>query len=192
MLDIKCIGKQLRNKNDYINLINNEKDILNKVILCKYYLSSQKWSILLETYIKEIFNIRQPINNTSGDGYILHNKCKINIEIKISLNSDKFNFVQIRSDHSIDYYLFLVYNLYENDYGKLYWFLVPSKELYDLIIIYGSYAHSTIKKLGEINKDNIYGKNHEYALRFNMKHKLWNIFISKFNKNIEEIKMMFI
>lgn len=187
-MNILSIVEFLRNKNKkHVKLIMNEKDILKKVILCKYYLSSQKWSI--QNYIKEIFNIKNPIDNISGDGYT---ESKLNIEIKISLNSDKFSFVQIRPDHNIDYYLFLVYNLYEDGLGKVYWFLIPSKELYDLIIIYGSYAHSTTKKLGKINKDNMFGKNYEYALRFNMKHKIWSIFTSKYNKNIEEIKEILI
>lgn len=183
------IVKTFRNNNQLnINLILNENDLLKKVILCKYFLSSQKWSILLEKYIKNLFNLKNPINNTSGDAYILDK----NIEIKISLNNNKFNFVQIRPDHNIHYYLFLVYNLYENEYGKIYWFLIPSNDLYELVINYCSYSHSTIKKLGKITKDNIFNKNHEYSLRFNIKHKLWDIFKSKYNKNIQEINQIFL
>ena len=65
------------------------------------------------------------------------------------------NFVQLRPDHIIDYYLFVGYNLFEDTYGKVYTFLIPSNDIHELIINYGSYSHGTVFKLGNITKDNI-------------------------------------
>ena len=105
----------------------NEPDILKQCILCKRFLSSNQWSMILEKSIKKKFNIGKSLNNISGDGRV-NSK---NIEIKVSLGDKKgqFNFVQLRPGHSIDYYLFLTYNLFEDDLGKIYWFLIPPEKL---------------------------------------------------------------
>lgn len=177
--------KLLRNPIDFRTICNNENDILYKCILCKNYLSSNQYGPLLHNYIMKEFNLSKPINNTSGDGYYNNQ----NIEIKVSLGdrNGKLNMVHIRPDHNIDYYLVLTYNIFENDLGKIYWFKCPSDELYSLLPKYGTYAHGTIKKLGRLTDTNIYGRNCEYALRFNpnsndntKSKKIWNIFVDRF------------
>jgi hypothetical protein len=177
----------MRNSTSNIQKCRDEKDTLKKCILCKNYLSSNQWSLLLEDHIKSKFNIGKCLNNTSGDGCSERNK---NIEIKVSLGAinGQFHFVQLRPEHKIDYYLLLAYNLYENEIGKLYWFLCEASELYDLLPEYGGYAHGTIGKLGKITCDNIYDRNCEYALRpnplqnDNNKPKiLWNIMKERFS-----------
>jgi len=171
-----------------------EKRLLEKCILCKYYLSSQQWGPLLERFIKDKFSIRRAANITSGDGLSPNG---FNIEIKVSLgnNVGKLNFVQIRPDHNINFYLFLVYNIFEGEKGSIHWLLCPSIQLYELLYTYGSYAHGTVSKLGKINHENIFGRSCEYALRPNLKGKesskgkiLWNIMCEKFNVTEEEIK----
>lgn len=183
----------LRKPVDYKKICNDENDILKKCILCKKYLSSNQWGILLENFIREHFLLDKSNNKTSGDA---KSKDKT-FEIKVSLGDIKgqLSFVQLRPDHKIDYYIFLTYNLFDDKLGKIYWFLCKSNDLYDLLPEFGQYAHGTTEKLGEITIDNIYNQNHEYALRLNptkkdktKTKKLWNIFIEKFLTNEDNIR----
>jgi len=170
-----------------------EKNTLQKCILCKHQLSSQQWGPLLESFIKEKFNIGPAVDSVSGDGC---SSKGLNIEIKVSLGDKggQLNFVQLRPDHTIDYYLFLGYNLFEGKLGQTHWLLCPSKELYTLLPTYGGYAHGTISKLGDITMENIYGRGCEYALRPNPAlkdarkgKKLWNIMCEKFSVTEDDI-----
>lgn len=160
--------------------IEKEKTLTGKCILARKYLTPQ--SIDIENIIKKELNIGNPLNSTSGDGY----KNGSNYEIKISIHSKKsnINFVQLRPDHNIDYYIFIAYNMYINtNIGKSYIFKIPAHVVYDLIIQFGGYAHGTYMKLGKITLDNITGRNCEYALRCNPNAKrgksynLWNEFM---------------
>jgi hypothetical protein len=161
--NIKEIVLSLRHPICYKNKCVLECNILYKCIYCKKYLSSNQWGPLLETYIKKLFLLGKPINHVSGDGRSVNGKT---IEIKVSLGDLKgqFNFVQIRPDHDIDYYIFMCYNLNDGELGKVYWFLCPSNKLYKLLPKYGGYAHGTIQKFGKIELSNIYGHKYEYAL----------------------------
>lgn len=186
------IALKLRNKECGIKLCNKEENIVRKCLLCKYYLSSNQWSVLIEKHIKEIFKISKRVNNTSGDGC---SENKLNIEIKVSLGTKDgtMNFVQLRPDHSIDYYVLLAYDVSVDKYGKVYWFLCKPNDLYELLPTYGGYAHGSIEKLGQINKDNIKGRNCEYAIRpspyKNGKQKqLWDIMIEKHQTTEETIR----
>lgn len=188
---IKDIVESMRKPICYKKQCINENNILYKCILCKKYLSATQWGPLLETYIKKIFNFSKPDDEISGDCKSKNNK---NIEIKVSLgdNKEQFNFVQIRPDHKIDYYLLLCYNVNEDEFGKIYWFLGKSKELYKLIPKYGGYAHGTIAKHGKIDDKTLFGKNLEFALRPKLKgknkqHELWNELIKNFATTSEKI-----
>jgi len=172
-------NKKNKNKNNIIKIIEKEKDLTNKCIYFRKYLSPQSTDI--EKIIKKDLLIKNPINKNSGDGI----KNGINYEIKYSGHSklSKLNFNQIRPDHNIDYYILIYYNMYYNSIkGKGFCFKVPADNLYELIIKYGCYSHGTCKKLGKINHDNIKGKNYEYSLRCNpnsniknnKNNKLWN------------------
>ena len=165
-MNYKSIVNIMRSNNDILNKCINETNVLYKCILCRNGLSSNQWSSVLESYIKNKFHISPKINNTSGDGVSYTGK---NIEIKVSLgsNNGQINFVQLRPDHNIDYYLFLVYNLFEDDLGKIYWFLIEPKDLYKLIPKYGGYAHGTVTTNGKITLSNLYNRNMEYCLRPN-------------------------
>jgi hypothetical protein len=180
--NIKELVLQMRKPICYKNKCLIEKNILYKCILCKKYLSSNQWGPMLEKYIKELFLLKKPKNNTSGDGCSMNNK-KIEIKVSLGDSNGQFNFVQIRPDHDIDYYILMCYNVFDDELGKIYWFLCPSGELYKLLPEYGSYAHGTITKLGKIEPHNIYGHNHEYALRPNVikKTALWNKLIDCFS-----------
>ena len=145
--------------------IYDETSFTKKCILVKKFIPSQ--STFMESVIRTDLEIGEPVDETSGDG------CKdgLNYEIKHSghAKNGKFNFVQIRPDHNVDYYIFTVYNMYYKSsiIGKGYIFKVPANIVDEWIVTYGGYAHGTTKKLGRITKDNIKGRNCEYALRGN-------------------------
>lgn len=160
-----CKYLKCKKSHDFSN-----ESILHQCLLYKYHSSPSQWSIKLEKAVKQKFNILKSETNTSGDGIINNKK----IEIKVSLGDMKgqLNFVQIRPGHDIDFYLFLGFNLFEYtnnlEIGKIYWFLIPSKQLYNLLPEYGGYAHGTLIKNGKITLENISKhKSLEYCLRPN-------------------------
>jgi len=132
-----------------------------------------------ESVIMKDLDIEPPLDETSGDGQ----KNGINYELKFSIHTKNggFNFVQIRPDHKIDYYLVGGYNLFEGEIGRAYICRVPADVIYDMLPEYGGYSHGTKTVHGEITRDNIKGRNCEYSLRPNPNanegtkaKKLWN------------------
>lgn len=197
-MNIDTIVKSMREKINYKKICIEENDFLHKCILCKYYLSATEWAPLLEKYLKDMFKISKAKQSDEGDGISINNK---KIEIKVSLGDAKgiFNFVQLRPDHDLDYYLIVCYNLYESTKGKIYMLLCNPNELYNLIPEYGHYAHGNIKKLGKITINNIKGRNLEYCLRprlnnsknINKSKKLWNELVQHFLSNENQINIAF-
>lgn len=172
--------KETKNKKLILELIKNKETLTEKCVLSRMYLTPQ--STDLETICKIDLAIGNALNTTSGDGH----KNGINYEIKASIhaNKSKINFVQIRPDHDIQYYILIAYNMYENDtIGNAHIFKIPSRIVYDLIVRFGGYAHGTCATLGNITSNNIKGRNCEYALRCNPNAKkgksfeLWNEFM---------------
>ena len=177
MLVKKMKIKNSKDNKKKIKKIQDCKSLTGKCILAREYLSPQ--STLIQTIIKNDLDIGKKINNISGNG------CKndINYVIKVSLHSKEcqLNIVQIRPDHNIDYYIIVYYNMcYDDNIGKGFIFKIPSDKLYKLVVKYGGYAHGCREKLGRITKDNIKGRNCEYALRCNPNNmkdknkKIWN------------------
>ena len=146
-----------------VEQMKNSQSLEEKCILAREYINPQ--SIIMEQIIKKDLEISNAPNETSGDG----SKNEKNYEIKFSGHDKncKFNWVQFRPDHNIDYYILIGYNLFEGTVGKAYNFKIPAEDLYQLIIDYGGYAHGTNRELGRITKDNLKGRNCEYALRIN-------------------------
>lgn len=171
--------KDKNNKQVILQMITNQPTLTGKCIMARNLLTPQ--STEMEKIFKNDLKIDNQIDEISGDGH----KNGKNYEIKISIhaNKSKINFVQIRPDHNVDYYIFIAYNMYENDsIGQAYIFKIPSNIVYDLIIQYGGYAHGTCSILGKITIDTIKGRNCEYALRCDPNSKkgktfdLWNEF----------------
>lgn len=156
---LKKLVLKLREGKD--NLPKLDDDVLS-VCIESCFLSSQRRSPFLEKYIKHKFRIKEPKDHISGDGI---SRRGYNIEIKVSLGNGGYNFVQIRPDHNIDFYLFLCYDYTKEELGKVTWLLISSKEMINLILYTKQYAHGTIAKLGQITRKNIRGYNHEYAIR---------------------------
>ena len=151
-------------KEKILEKIKSMTSFTHKCIYARQFLPPQ--STDMEAIIKNDLDIGAAPDETSGDG----SKKGVNYEIKYSghANKSKMNWVQIRPDHKIHYYILAGYNMYENgNLGKGYIFKVPSEKVYELIPKYGGYAHGTIEKLGAITCDNIKGRHCEYALRCN-------------------------
>lgn len=169
--------EDIKKKGPIIEQINSEKSLTCKCILARKYLSPQ--STDMETICRRDLQINKPLDDHSGDGH----KNGTNFEIKISIHSKaaRVNFVQIRPSHNIDFYIFITYNMYENEtIGKAHIFKVPAAKVYDLVINYGGYAHGTNKTNGNINALTLKSGQLEYALRCNPNSKkgksreLWN------------------
>jgi len=181
-IDINHLFENLKIKtsdtaiNGVVEQMKNSGSLEEKCILAREFINPQ--STIMEQIIKRDLEIGKKTNETSGDG----SKDGKNYEIKFSGHDkdSKFNWVQIRPHHNVDYYILIGYNLYEGPMGTAYNFKIPAEDLYQLIIDYGGYAHGTNKELGAITKDNFAkGGNVEYALRINPNHlgkkstKLW-------------------
>ena len=110
--------------------------------------------------------IKNKSSDRIGDA-IYKNK---NIEIKVSLGTHNFNYVQIRLDHNIQYYLFTAYVKSED---KLFKFMIPKDIIKEIVMKYGHYAHGTIKALGPV-RTSIEKPKIEFALRPKYKSKCWN------------------
>ena len=169
-MDYQQLVKEMRetekplSQTQIIDIINKASTFTEKCILTKKYLTPQ--STTMEQIIKKDLEMNDKKNQTSGDA----TKEGTNYEIKYSghAKESKWNFVQIRPDHDVQMYLLLGYNMYDEcdeNLGKGYVFKVPAETMYDLIIKYGGYAHGTVDKLGKITKENLKGRNCEYALR---------------------------
>ena len=185
-MDLHEMVKQMKLKEETKDIkhtlekIKNEKTLTGKCILSRLYLAPQ--STIVETMCKQDLGIGSALNKTSGDGH----KNGINYEIKTSIHAKKsqLNFLQIRPDHDIDYYILIAYNMYEdNALGNAHIFKIPSPVVYDLICRFGGYAHGNCTVLGKITSDNIKGRNCEYALRCDPNEtkgksfELWNEFL---------------
>ena len=145
-----------------IDEINAQSTLTGKCILARKYSGPQ--STVTEEMCKRDLGIGPPLNETSGDG----RKNGINYEIKVSIHAKKsaINFVQIRPQHDVQIYIFVTYNMYENELlGNAHIFTVPSHAVYDMVIKYGGYAHGTKCVNGSITKENFGIDNREYALR---------------------------
>jgi len=150
-----------RKSQDIINDIRAQKPFLEKCVLMRAYLSPA--SNKMEFVIKLDLEMENSKDNTSGDA--IKNGTKYEIKYSGHSTEEKFNFNQIRPDHDIHYYVFIGYNLYEEDLGKVYTFKIPSEIIYNLLIEYGSYTHGTIQEKGPISRSNLKGNNSEYSLR---------------------------
>jgi hypothetical protein len=147
-------------------------------IYCKINnLSGQISGPMLEKYIAIKYSMIK--NNASFCNGDLNNN-KINIEIKTSnggKENNKFNYVQLRINHSCEYILTAYYIDYANldNLGELYIFKLNKENIKQLILKYGNYAHGTIKKLGKITIEDLNNINNskEYALRPKYGDKCW-------------------
>lgn len=181
-----------------ISAINHEEEIMKETTLKKAHiysvinnLSAQKYGPLLEKYIRIKNNFSK---NTASECNGDCSKDNKNAEIKASLGGakhNKFNWVQLRVSHDIDYYILTAYYLSSKNVetgGELYVFNVPKEDMLDLIAKYGGYAHGTNKEHGIITLSNLKDENNkkEYALRPLYGDKCWTD-IMKYRVNDEAL-----
>ena len=142
--------------------------------------SSQKYGPLLEKFIIARYRMtRTRASAAAGD--CSRGESGGSVEIKASLGGSghaKFNYVQIRPGDAVDEYVFTAFHLTaENcrDEGELYVFKIAKAALMDIVVLYGGYAHGTIKKLGSITTDSVRDPSNtkEYALRPSFGDKCW-------------------
>jgi hypothetical protein len=121
------------------------------------------------------------IKNNAGscNGDLQHNQH--NFEIKVSnggKENNKFNYVQLRMNHSCDYILTAYYlnSMNVETEGVLFIFKLTKKDLKPIILKYGGYAHGTKQKLGEISENDLENPTNdkEYAIRPKYGDKCWN------------------
>ena len=161
-------------------------------IYCKIHkLSGQVTGALVENFIKYKYKMEKNCaSKCIGD--LKHNN--IDIEIKVSnggKDNNKFNFVQIRMNHTCEYLLTAYYLDYTNvnTLGELYLFKLNKNDIKKIILDHGGYAHGTITKLGKITKDDLDKNNNEkeYALRPKYGDNCWKRLLEFRINNIDEI-----
>ena len=126
-------------KSDLKNKIINETNTKNAFIVGKAQLSPQQYGAALETHIKTKYGWGNAMDNKSGDALTPNGN---KIEIKVSAEDAKggFNYVQIRPNHDVDYYLLANYSISTDEVIIL---LCPKNEFLDIVIGHGQLAHGT-------------------------------------------------
>lgn len=165
--------------------INHEQEILKETTLKDAHVycvinsvSAQKYGPLLEKYIR-IKNkfVKNTASECNGDC----SKDGKNAEVKASLGGakhNKFNWVQLRVSHDIQYYILTAYHLTSKNVetgGELYVFSVPKEDMLPLIANYGGYAHGTLTEYGSITIADLKDEKNkkEYAMRPSYGDKCW-------------------
>ena len=156
---------------DHKQEIMKEASIKNAHIYCVINeLSGQQSGPFIENYIRTKNNFtKNTASKCNGDC----SKDNKNAEIKASIGGakhEKFNWVQLRPSHNIQYYILTAYHLNTLNVetgGELYIFSVPKEDMLPLIAKYGGYAHGTVEELGPITLDDIKNETNEkeYAIR---------------------------
>jgi hypothetical protein len=172
------LGTSTCNCNHKIEII-KQLNIKRAHIYCKIHqLSGQVSGPLIEHYIKNKYGMIKN-NSSSCNGDLQHNQ--INFEIKVSnggKENNKFNYVQLRMNHSCEYILTAYHINHDNieTEGELFIFKLNKINIKILILKYGGYAHGTKKKLGEITEDDLENPTNdkEYAIRPKYGDKCWN------------------
>ena len=165
--------------------INHEEELLKETSLKNAHLycvinslSAQQYGPLIEKYIRIKNNF---IKNTASECNGDCSKDDKNAEVKVSLGGakhTKFNWVQLRVSHDIQYYILTAYHLTSKNVetgGELYVFSVPKEHMLPLISSHGGYAHGTNKEHGPITIADLKDEKNkkEYAVRASYGDKCW-------------------
>lgn len=168
-------NSHIEHRNEIIKCSNMK----NAHIYCKTNnISSQKYGSLLEYYIHKKFDIKRNLSSSLNGDFCLQNS---NIELKVSLGTEKFNYVQLRLNHNCDY-IFTAYHINEYNLkflGELFIFYLRKSQLKILLSKYGNYAHGTISRLGKITIESLEEKDNdkEYCIRPIYNSKCWEEFL---------------
>ena len=110
------------------------------------------------------------VESSKRKGDCTRNGLFYEIKSSMCINTNQFNFVQIRVAHHIQYYILSGYHLNDtNDIkgGTCYVFKIPHDVMLEIVLAYSQYAHGTIEVLGKITRESIHDPNNtkEYAVR---------------------------
>ena len=143
-----------KGKIDHSNEINKLTTLKTACVYCLLNnISSQSFGVLLENYIIAKYSYKRNASTICCGDFKKNDE---NYELKVSLGGssfNKFNFVQLRLNHSIEKYLLVAYYLSNdnlNEEGELFIFKLSKQDMIVLIASYGNYAHGTKKNNGEI------------------------------------------
>jgi hypothetical protein len=156
-----------KSRKSNITKILDQRTFREAAILAKWFLPSQSYGEVLNTWFRKTFNWeKNSANSRIGDDKVFG---IYNAEVKASLCDDgkTCHYVQIRLTHEIDFYFLPTYN-FETD--KTHFFLLNKNQMKEMIVNYGGYAHGTKSEKGKVI-DNINNADIEYALRPNIKSK---------------------
>lgn len=169
------------NKINHKDKIKQCKNLHEVNVYCKInHLSGQQLGPLTETYL--IHKCQMKKNKASACIGDCKDRFQEDNEIKASgggKDHNKFNYVQLRPCHDIDYYIFTAHYLCEENLenlGELFIFKINKNDINPLICKYGGYAHGTNSKQGKITLEELNDKNNtkEYCLRPVYGSPLWN------------------
>jgi hypothetical protein len=159
--------------------ITKQPNVKRAHVYCKIrQLSGQVTGPLIEHYIQNRYGMTKN-NSSQCTGDVRHNQT--NFEIKVSnggRKNNKFNYVQLRMNHSCEYILTAYYVSADNieTEGELFIFKLAKIDIKPLILKYGGYAHGTKQQLGEITADSLDSPENdkEYAIRPKYGDRCWN------------------
>jgi hypothetical protein len=178
--------------------INHEQEIVKETTLKNAHVycvvnnvSAQQYGPLLEKYIRIKNNFAK---NTASECNGDCSKDNKNAEVKASLGGakhNKFNWVQLRVSHDVQYYILTAYHLTNKNVdicGELYVFSVTKQDMLTLIEKYGGYAHGTNKEHGLITVSDLEDETNkkEYAIRPSYGDTCW-LDILKYRVNEESL-----
>jgi len=138
------------------------------LIARKYKISGSKFET---SVVKRHLGIDIPRlrKERAGDGGFNCDEETYNAEIKVSYSGEFLvgGFSQIRPDHDVQFYIFILFDLHEGLFGKAKMFVIPATNLYKRLVAINSSGHGVKEKLlkGEkrLSMENIYGNNLELS-----------------------------
>jgi len=148
-------------------------------------LISQRYGVLLQNHIKTYYRWTSlKASDCAGDCRALSATVEIKVSMGSRFNKKKFNYVQIRVSHKIDFYFMTAFYLCMANWqqgGELYVFLVAKDDMLYLLSRFGTYAHGTVKKQGKITLEKLKAESIAidpsqtcvYALRPNIGGECW-------------------
>ncbi len=139
---VESLRQSLQQGADKVQLkynIINETNSRNAFIVAKTQLSPQQYGCALESHLKNKFGWSDQADNKSGDATTPKGS---KIEIKVSVEDAKggFNYVQIRPNHSVDYYVLANYSILTDEVIFL---RCPKEEFISIVVKHGQLAHGT-------------------------------------------------
>lgn len=133
----------------------------NACILAKHSLASPSHGTAVENWLIEYYDSKRILSSEKKGDLKFHNQYNVEVKSSISKDGKKFNYVQLRPTHQIDFYLMPSYDMLNDN---LFIFFVHQSEMKKMILKYGSYAHGTKEEKGLIS-ENIDNQDVEFAIR---------------------------